>query len=245
MMMEYDTEQLAAHLAESARRFPGPDYYEVLGWLHEGLQPDTYLEIGIRSGESLAHAAASTRCIGIDPEPQLPDPTPANWEIHTCTSDAYFAGPAAKDLTGGFAFGFIDGLHTYDQVVADFVHLERYARPESVVVLHDCIPLDAETGARERTTAFWTGDVWKATVWLMLERPELDVRMIPTGPSGLCIVRGFGAADASRSTSTASVDALTFADYDAGRLPLPKRLNNDRRDVVAFASGSGVDEPQP
>ena len=35
-----------ARLAESRRRFPGPEYCEVLRWIHETIRPLSYVEIG-------------------------------------------------------------------------------------------------------------------------------------------------------------------------------------------------------
>src|SRR5262249_16663152 len=49
---------------------PGPGYREVLAALHRLLQPATYLEIGVETGETLALASAARVAVGIEPRPE-------------------------------------------------------------------------------------------------------------------------------------------------------------------------------
>src|SRR5262245_41128834 len=63
--------QMERHVRQSAERYPGPNYFEVLKWIHSALKPDVYLEIGVGTGASLMRAQPPTRCIAIDPDPQL------------------------------------------------------------------------------------------------------------------------------------------------------------------------------
>jgi predicted O-methyltransferase YrrM len=184
-----DPAQLSAHIAETQRRFPGPIYYQVLAAIHAHLQPSNYVEIGVDQGISLAQALPQTLCIGIDPEPKIDRDLPKA-QIHPLTSDEFFARYDLSELLGGsVVLAFIDGLHLFEQVLTDFINLEAHSTPNTVVLLHDCIPLDEATASRERTTDFYSGDVWKATMALKRRRPELDMVMVPTLPTGLCMVR--------------------------------------------------------
>jgi len=70
----------------------------------------------------------------------------------------------------------------------DFINLERYARKDSVILIHDCLPVDAIVAERERCTGFWTGDVWRIIPCLKTFRPDLKIMTIPTYPSGLGVV---------------------------------------------------------
>ena len=74
------------------------------------------------------------------------------------------------------------------QALLDFIHLERHADKGSVIMIHDCLPLDQVTADRVRTTHFYSGDIWKLAMCLKSRRPDLRIRTIATGPSGLCLV---------------------------------------------------------
>ena len=140
--VQYDPELKKRHLLEAARRLPGPDYYEVLRCVHRILKPKTYVEIGIRDGASLACALPDTRCAGVDPAPTIFPPTPVNVRVYAMTSDDFFAGHSPQDAFGTvrFDFAFIDGLHLFEQALLDFIHLERWAGPRSIIAIHDCLP---------------------------------------------------------------------------------------------------------
>jgi hypothetical protein len=83
---------------------------------------------------------------------------------------------------------FVDGLHLFEQALRDFLHVERHAGPRSVVLFHDCLPLTAATASRQRSTGFWTGDVWKIAPILRELRPDLEIVLVPAYPTGLLVV---------------------------------------------------------
>jgi hypothetical protein len=91
-------------------------------------------------------------------------------------------------LQGSVSIGFIDGLHYFEQALKDFINLEAWCDPNSVVILHDTLPLDEVTQHRERKASFYTGDVWKTVLCLKHYRPDLDIFTIATPPSGLTVV---------------------------------------------------------
>jgi hypothetical protein len=237
-----DPEQLSAHLAETQRRFPGPAYYQVLATIHAHLRPANYVEIGVDQGISLAQALPQTRCIGVDPEPKIDRALP-NAEIHELTSDEFFARHDLGELLGGpVALAFIDGLHLFEQVLTDFINLEAHAGPDTVVLLHDCIPLDEATASRERTTDFYSGDVWKATMALKQHRPELEMAIVPTLPTGLCMVRGLDSdgrgLERGLPAITAEYRDLGFDHYLAHQDEMPEQIANTERDVQAWLDRS-------
>jgi hypothetical protein len=186
-----DQELLNTHLTRAATLLPGPDYLTVLGWIHSILRPRAYVEIGVRNGDSLRAALPGTTCIGIDPAPALQADFPASPMIFEMTSDQFFETVDVSSILNmrPISLAFIDGLHLFEQSLRDFINLEKFAGPESVIAIHDCIPLDDLTSARERTTDFYTGDIWKLPVALREHRPELHISIIRTCPTGLCIVR--------------------------------------------------------
>jgi Methyltransferase domain len=246
-MQARDAELRAEHLNESLRRLPGPAYYQVLNWIHRILRPANYLEIGVHKGISLIQARRETPTIGIDPfpsiEPGIEKELPDDTTIYELTSDEFFARYDLGDLLGGSVeLAFIDGLHLFEQVLRDFVNVERHAAAGTVVLLHDCLPLDEVTASRERTTDFYCGDVWKAALALRRLRPELEMVTVPTAPTGLCLVRGLDASDRRLEEELAEIEAsyrdLGFDYYLARRDEMPPEIPNDQDAVRNWLSSS-------
>lgn len=182
------------------REMPGPDYYYWLQRFQQWLRPSSYVEIGLGHGRSLALAGSNTVTIGIDPYQGA-------WEklnyvcpngpatLFPLTSDDFFAHHDLRTVIGQetFDLAFIDGLHLFEQALKDFINLERYAGKNSVILIHDCLPIAPIVAERERCTGFWTGDVWRIIPCLKAFRPDLEIVTIPTKPSGLGVVTNLDA----------------------------------------------------
>jgi len=172
------------------------EHYHVLHRAHTLLQPKRYLEIGISNGKSLGLAQAGTVAIGVDPitaeMSQLSFHSPiAAPKLFKLTSNDFFQ----QDCMGQswnrqpFDMAFIDGLHLFEQALMDFVHLEQRSAPDSIIFIHDCLPVSIAGAERERSTMVWTGDVWKVIACLKATRPDLEIITFPVRPSGLAMVR--------------------------------------------------------
>lgn len=174
---------------------PGCDYLALLERFHAHLKPSTYIEIGIRHGDSLRLARASA-ILAVDPEPQIRHELSAAVRIFKETSDEFFAHhDLLVELAGKTVdMAFIDGLHHFDQALKDLINLERFAGKNSVFLIHDCYPVDEASSSREMSTSFWSGDVWKIVPCLRELRPDLLVFTIPTVPAGLCVVANLNPA---------------------------------------------------
>lgn len=175
-----------------ARDVTARSYVELLSLLHESLRPRTYVEIGVGWGRSLALARSETTSVGIDPRPKLRTVIPVRTRIFRLTSDEFFEGHDLKALLDGLPvdLAFIDGMHLFEFALRDFIHLERAARPGTVIAIHDCYPPNAEVATRERASRFWTGDVWKLIPCLREYRPDLTVTVADAPPTGLGLVTG-------------------------------------------------------
>ena len=186
-------------------------YYNLLARIHRELLPRTYVEVGIRNGESFQLCLPGTFKVGIDPAADLRYPFEARTTavFHT-TSDAFFAGHDVRTILGGrpVDLAFIDGMHLFEFALRDFINLEPACEPGSVILIHDCLPIDEVTSARERTTDVWTGDVWKLVLVLKELRPDLRVLTSDIGPSGLGIVTNL---DPESTVLRDSVEELTHA----------------------------------
>ena len=219
-MEAIDADLRDEQLQESVERLPGPAYYRVLKWTHEFLKPANYVEIGINRGVSLDQARRDTpQLIGIDPTPRVypviaRKPHIKKAQVYELTSDEFFERYDLTELLGGpVVLAFIDGLHLFEQVLRDFINLERYSDGRTVILLHDCIPFSAETATRERTTDFYSGDVWKAPLALRRYRPELKMVTVRTAPTGLCLVTGLDPGNTKLDEAFAEIER-TYRDYD-------------------------------
>jgi hypothetical protein len=232
----FDDQQLQQHLALAETLMPGPDYYTVLRWVHEILRPASYVEIGIRNGDSIRLALDETRCIGIDPAPNV-QALPENTRVFPATSDEFFAREHLPGLltTNTFSLAFIDGLHLFEQALRDFINLEKLASPRSIILLHDCLPLDAVTAERTRTTHFYSGDVWKLTMCLRVHRSDLKMTMIRTGPTGLCVVGNLNSSSTDLTSNYSRyVDefiGLSYEDLQSRQHDMPVTIDNTRDEV--------------
>lgn len=168
------------------------DYFDLLDLVHRTTIPRTYVEIGVATGKSLSIALPRTVLIGVDPGADIRHPISGDLNLFRLTSDEFFQTDSLRTSLAGLPVdvAFIDGLHYYDAVLRDFRGIEAASSPESVVMIHDCLPVTSRTAARHRETKIWTGDVWKAILGLRLYRPELEITVVDVAPTGLAMVTG-------------------------------------------------------
>lgn len=198
-----------AHGVLASILFPGPPYREVLARIHRLLRPDTYLEIGVEHGGTLALATTASVAAGVDPaELPMEKPLPKGARLYRMKSDEFFERETPQSVFGGkpVDLAFIDGMHWFEFAVRDFAHVERWASKASVIVLHDCLPVSRVAAERNRVSTFWVGDVWKALECLLDYRPDLAIHVVPTAPSGLVIVRRLDSGSRLLTDQARSID---------------------------------------
>lgn len=181
---------IEAYLGLAKAVQPGSGYIEIIEEFKKYFKPVNFVEIGVDKGAVLKLFKSPIKVIGVDPLPEV-DNLAENAALFQLTSDDFFATYDLKSLLGGACqVAFIDGLHLFEQVLRDFINLERNTAPDSIIMIHDCLPLDRRTSERQRSTIFWSGDVWKIIPCLKQERPDLSIFTVPTYPAGLCFVTG-------------------------------------------------------
>lgn len=191
LAIDADADCVEAYLALSRLRFPGENYLDLLSRIHQALKPRSYVEVGVGRGLSLQRTLPATACVGIDPAPAPPPGLPAHVRVFPLTSNAFFSRPNVQETLGfrEIDLAFIDGMHLFEYALDDFQNLERYMSRSGTILVHDCIPFDHATSARERTTRFWTGDVWRILPTLRQFRPDLSITVVGCAPSGLAIIQ--------------------------------------------------------
>ena len=240
--MNVEAREAAMHEIVARMRFPGPNYYGVLQWLHEELKPASYLEIGVFRGRSLSLAIPPTIALGIDPCPKVDHHWQTQTQVVPMTSSEFFSGHSLAEFFRAdcFSLALVDGLHQFEQAIDDIFNLEAYAQPDSVIAVHDTIPLDERTAARTRSTVFYTGDVWKVVPFLKQFRPDLEVITVRTGPSGLTLIR---CLNPSRKESQADTKAiarfreLPWEYYKQHRNEFLETIPNEREALAGWLSG--------
>jgi SAM-dependent methyltransferase len=170
----------------------GEPYLATLARIHETFRPELYVEIGVRTGDSLKLAKRSA--IGIDPNMQLAgnEPTAA---LFRETSDEFFERHAAEALKRPVDLAFIDGMHLFEYALRDFMNLERRMSPTGLIVVDDIFPNHPAQGSRFRRTRVWCGDVWRLLVCLAERRRDLFLLPLNCSPTGLLLIAGLDPAN--------------------------------------------------
>lgn len=146
------------------------------------LDAETYLEIGVRNGESFLPIQCKNK-IGVDI--RFPHIFPKIFGIfYEMSSNTYF------DLHPfSFDVAFIDGDHTFEQSLKDAMNCLKWMNPKGVILLHDCNPTKPEWATSEYIEASpnWCGEVWK-TILALRTNPNLYVFVLDVD-YGIGVVR--------------------------------------------------------
>lgn len=162
--------------------------HEFLKELHRLTKPRTYLETGVHKGQSLTLSRVPS--IGIDPDFAIVAEVLADVHLARTSSDEFFArkNPMAHLPVKVVDLAFIDGMHLAEYALRDYLAVERFTTPASVVLFDDMLPRSVDEAARYRHTSAWTGDVYKAAQALRDMRPDLIVIEVDTQPTGVVVV---------------------------------------------------------
>jgi hypothetical protein len=185
--------------ATGSFRMLGVPYSEFLAALHTHLTPRTYLEVGTETGASLS--PVSCDAIAVDPQFKLESNATGNRKrtfFFQMPSDAFFATEDARQLLGRpIDLAFLDGMHRFEFLLRDLIGAEASCHPRSLILLHDCVPLNPRMALRQwlpgdadetDTAGFWTGDVWKMLPTLQQHRSDLRVHVLDCPPTGLVAI---------------------------------------------------------
>jgi hypothetical protein len=206
-------------------------YLDFLEQLHAKVRPESYLEIGVRNGHSIARSKVPS--IGVDPAYEIAPELDLGDRITLArhTSDDFFAldAPLAPLPHERIDLAFIDGMHLYEFALRDFMNIERSSRPGTVIVFDDVLPRSSIEAQRDRESSAWTGDVWKIIPTLRRLRPDLMTIQVATRPTGLLMVLG---ADAASTVLPDHYDELLASWTGPEHVEPPVALTKRRRAVA-------------
>lgn len=187
----------------------GEHYIVTLQRLHEALRPKTYLEIGVLQGDSLKLARCAS--IAIDPAFHITlsnlQSVVAKPELHffQMGSDDFFDQHSPSRILGApIDMAFLDGMHRCEYLLRDFINTERHCKRNSVVALHDCLPVEVGIAGRvpsqtsvvaPHRSGWWAGDVWRTSLLLRRMRPDLGMTVLDSSPTGLVLVTNLNPND--------------------------------------------------
>ena len=200
----------------------------------------TYIEIGVRRGESFRIARAA-RKIGVDPVRTVGmDILRDGEEFFATTSDDFFLTRARSVLEPkSVDVALIDGLHEFRQVVRDLLNLEPYMRKDGFIFLDDFNPRTPQRGSELPTEGPWNGDVWKLAPFLSNARPDLQFWTVDAD-EGVGVVTGFGdAPQADVGTVMEECKHLRYGDLKRDRPALLHLIRPTEFDAVLSRGRQG------
>jgi hypothetical protein len=176
----------------------GLQYLDFMKILAENLAPRSYFEIGTSRGDSTSAFPCDVLCV--DPN-FIIETSPLGRRRRSffiqMPSDEFFRTHKIRDFfPDGPDICFLDGLHRFEFLLRDLINTEAACRPNSVILIHDCLPTNERMAERtmrtdeaesESTRTFWTGDVWRILPTLKKYRPDLRVLQLDCDPTGLVV----------------------------------------------------------
>jgi hypothetical protein len=185
----------------------------------------TYLEVGVNRGETFLQVKAN-RKVAVDPKFlfSLDDARTAHSgsEFHEVTSDIYFSdiiSPSDK-----FQLIYLDGLHTFEQTLRDFVNATQFLAQDGIIVIDDVIPSSYQAALPDQLDAFkvkeftgdpdnsWMGDTYKLVFFINSFFPGYNLRTISNNHGQAVVWRRPRAMDVFRSYTMAEIVSLEFLD---------------------------------
>jgi hypothetical protein len=191
-------------MAKVPEHHVGVPYADFVGELSQKRRFRRYFEIGVNEGRLMSYVHSDV-AVGVDPNYVLSQNAAQHKKrthLLNETSDHFFERPDLIACLGGPPdFSFLDGYHTFEYLLRDFMNTEAICSRASIIGMHDCLPLDDIMAERDfvlwqsrtigtRYQGAWTGDVWKIVPILRKYRPDLRLLLVDSPPTGVvCATR--------------------------------------------------------
>lgn len=203
-----------------------------------------YLEIGVSKGVTFHKIRAKTK-VAVDPkfdfDLESAKRENVNSKYYQITSDEYFGSAAEpKSL---FDVIYLDGLHTAEQTLRDFLNAILFLKADGVIVIDDVKPRNHLASIPDRVVfnevrralgltnqKTWMGDVYKVIFFLSTFVQQFEYRTV-TDNHGQSIAWRRARRNVPEQTIEA-VGAKTFDEFIVERAVLKEdSLNNIIREI--------------
>ncbi len=195
------------------------------------LQAHTYLEIGIREGDSFLPIECP-RKIGVDPRPMHPKIAGhidgQKIMYFQKTSSDFFRESDHLFSTQKIDVALVDGEHSFRQSLLDVESILGHISPHGILIMHDCnppraihaTPIEKLPEARKSPDwdKYWTGDVYKTIIYLRIKRRDLRIFVLDCDWGLGIISRGRSGADIHFSKEEISNLPFSFFSKNRKRL---------------------------
>ncbi len=189
LMQNSETSRIAnelekIHMALAKIEFPEIEYLDYIKKNYHEKGIGSYLEVGVRWGDSLAMAKPDCMAVGVDPNFDLKHDLPSLPKLFSMTSDDFFF-QCTDEYASSFELVFLDGLHEARQTAKDIWHSLDVLKPGGEILVHDVLPISMTVANPESKSHFWTGNVWQSAYAYCGKNYPLKWEFIDAFPSGL------------------------------------------------------------
>ena len=190
----------------------------------------TYLEIGVNKGETF-HSLGNCQKVGVDPaflfDANAYQGNP-DIGLYQISSDEFFGRlPAGKER---FDVIYLDGLHTFEQTLRDFLNASELLRQNGVIIIDDVLPnsfdaslpdfaqvarlreLSSQTGTLWSFDGSWMGDVFKLPLFIESFLQQFSYATVGDNHGQAVVWRQTRPADALPPRSVEQIARLDYRD---------------------------------
>jgi hypothetical protein len=181
----------------------------------------SYLEVGVCTGATFDAVEAPVK-VAVDPnfrfDHEAPERQGQGSTYHQVTSDEFFGSVVAAEET--FDVIFLDGLHTLEQTLRDFLNALEHLAPDGVIVIDDVRPSSYLASLPQRGRVrkarrelgdpdkAWSGDVYRLVYFIDTFCQQLTLRTIADNHGQSVVWRA--RRPATRQRTLVETGSLTF-----------------------------------
>lgn len=214
-----------------------------------------YLEVGVSKGTTF-HAVTAARKVAVDKrfkfDTKQAAAEHAGAAYHEMTSDAYFGAAIGRDEL--FDVVYVDGLHTFEQTLRDFLNALEHLKPRGTIVIDDVYPIsyaasmpDAAASKRLRAQLgidkpAWMGDVYRLVWFIQTFCQSLDYLGVAENHGQLVVWRR---PRPEAAIPHRTVEAIGKLPYEAAVLEQSAYAFTPLAEIVEAVKAAIEDRPAP